>query len=86
MTISREEQSKRAQTLLPLVDAATTTNELERLYEDAKKLLTLAGWDDNGIAFDLSEYTYERLQTAMDEKHSDEWAKAARASLVSQLS
>lgn len=83
--ISRQEQIRFAQELLPLVDSAPDIHSLERLRKIAELVLELSNPSDNGVAFDISEYTYELHDIAAGHKTPDGWAEEARKSLLNQL-
>jgi len=48
-------------------------------------MLRLAGFKDNGIAFDMSEYLHEKVDRLRNGAVSDGWEEHARKSLMQQL-
>ena len=84
MNIPREEQIKFANDLLPIVDHASDPQTVARLHNIAALVLKWSGFDNNDVAFDLSEYTYELLEIARGKEDSG-WKDEARRSLDRQL-
>lgn len=82
--IDRENQARFAEILLPLVENTRDVETLNRLHALAALVLEWSGYDDNGIAFDLSEYTFEAKEAAAG-RGSDGWGKHAKSSLQSQI-
>lgn len=65
MTMERRTQIEMAQEILPLSEAAQKDlGTLKRLHAVAALVLKESGFEDNGVAFALSEYTYELLELA----------------------
>lgn len=85
MAISREDQIEFANHLLPVIDRASDVETLERLHTLAALVLKWSGYENNGVAFDLSEYTYELTEAMRGEKDTG-WKDEARRSLEAQLS
>lgn len=75
---------KFASEILPIIDEALEPRTLERLHEIAAMVLKWSGFKDNGVAFSLSEYSYEVLEIARGKKDTG-WKDEARASLDKQL-
>ena len=48
-------------------------------------MLRLAGFKDNGIAFDMSEYLHEKVDRLRNGAVSDGWEEHAHKSLMQQL-
>jgi hypothetical protein len=84
MTLSRENQAQFAKELLPIVETTDDAVLLGRLHKIAAIILEWSGFEDNGIAFDLSEYTYEKKSIA-EGKKSTGWDKESKTSLLKQL-
>lgn len=85
MNISRQDQIKFVRELLPLVEAASDEETLNRLHNLAALILTWSGFEDNGVAFAISEYTYELAELARG-KEDTGWKDAARKSLLEEIS
>lgn len=85
MDIPREDQIAFAKEILPIVDSTRDAVALEHLHNVAAMVLKWAGFEDNGVAFDLSEYTFELTEIAKG-KEDTGWKDEARTSLEKQLS
>ena len=85
MSLSRLEQAKFAQKILPLVERAKDIKELEEIYEIIVLFQSWVKTDDNGVAFDLGEYVFECIQIAKGQEDNG-WRSEALKSLQDQLS
>lgn len=86
MTYSRKHQAEIARSILSVESACDDNQEIiEKLSEISSIVLKLSGFDDNGIAFDLSEYLYEKTQRIRNKTPSDGWEESALKSLKTQL-
>jgi len=66
MTIERSTQIEFAKEILALSEAASNDAEtLKRLHTIAALVMKESGFKDNGVAFAISEYTYELLELAV---------------------
>jgi len=85
MTIDRHEQAQFARSLLA-IDRLTDNPEITKHLSDiAAQLLRMSGFEDNGVAFDVSEYLYEKVENLATHKEDDGWEKSAYDSLMQQL-
>lgn len=84
MNIPHEEQVDFARYMLPLIEAAKTSEEMDNLHSIAALALKWSGFDDNGIMFSLSEYTYELAQLLRG-KADNGWKDEAKQSLIAQI-
>ena len=84
MNISRKDQIEFAKTLLPVLDSVAGPESLAHLHETAALVLKWSGHEDNGVAFDLSEYTFELAEIAKG-KEDTGWKDEAKKRLYSQL-
>lgn len=84
MSISREDQIKFVRELLPLVEVASDEETLNQLHNLAALILAWSGFEDNGVAFAMSEYTYELAELARG-KEDTGWKDAARKSLIEEI-
>jgi len=66
MTMQRKVQIAFANEILALSEAASNNVEtLRGLHEIAALVMKESGFEDNGVAFAISEYTYELLELAL---------------------
>ena len=85
MTISRNVQKEFAQEILPLAELSSDNPEmLKRLHNIAALVLKESGYEDNGLAFALSEYTFELIEQD-EEKIESGLIEQAKQSLNSEL-
>lgn len=84
MNIPREEQTKFAKAILPIIEKTKSLDELEGLYELVQIFETWTGDDDNGIAFDVGEYLFETIEEAKGKEPSG-WRESALKSLKDQI-
>lgn len=84
MELPREEQIRFAKELLPIVDSTSDPVIIEHVHNIAALVLKWSGYEDNGVAFDLSEYTYESAELARGQKDTG-WKNEARKSLERQV-
>ena len=86
MTMHRNAQVEFAQEILALSDAASNDPEtLKKLHTIAALVMKESGFEDNGVAFAISEYTYELLELAVG-KPDTGLKDHARLSLITELS
>jgi flagellar biosynthesis regulator FlbT len=84
MELTREQQAQFAKELVPLVEQLTDPEMIDRLHKIAALVLEWSGFEDNGLAFDASEYSYEMLELARGMGDTG-WAAASKKSLERQL-
>lgn len=88
MTLKREEQARVARHIISIDKLAFDNLKIiEQLSLMANELLELSGYDDNGVAFDLSEYLHEKVERLRkgEELSDGTWESCAFASLKKQL-
>lgn len=87
MSLSRESQINLARHLMSIDALTSDPRIIEQLALVAAELLAVSGFEDNGVAFDLSEYLHEKLERLRqgDRPSDNSWESYAYASLCKQL-
>lgn len=87
MTLNRKEQAKLARHIIAIDKLTSDPRIVEQLSLVANELFALSGYDDNGVALDLSEYLHEKVERlkAGKDASDDTWEAYALASLEKQL-
>lgn len=88
MTLKREEQARVARHIISIDKlAADNLKVIEQLSLMANELLRLSGYEDNGIAFDLSEYLHEKVERLRkgEDLSDSTWESYALMSLERRL-
>ncbi len=84
MELTREQQRQFAKELVPLLERTTDPGALERLHKIAALVLEWSGFDDNGVAFAASEYSFELAEIAKGKQDSG-WAEQSKQSMQREL-
>ena len=85
MSLSRKAQKELARHIVEIDKLSDNPEVTKELYLISKEMLRLAGFKDNGIAFDMSEYLHEKVDRLRNGAVSDGWEEHARKSLMQQL-
>lgn len=87
MTLNRKEQAKLARHIITIDKLTSDPRIVEQLSLVANELFALSGYDDNGVALDLSEYLHEKVERLKTGKNTsdDTWEVYALTSLEKQL-
>lgn len=86
MSLSRKAQKELARHIVKIDKLSDNPEVTKELYLISIEMLRLAGFKDNGIAFDVSEYLHEKVDRLRNGAVSDGWEEHAHKSLMRQLS
>ena len=85
MSLSRKAQKELARHIVEIDKLSDNPEVTKELYLISIEMLRLAGFKDNGIAFDVSEYLHEKVDRLRNSAVSDGWEEHAHKSLMQQL-
>ena len=85
MGLSRKAQKELARHIVEIDKLSDDPKVTEELYLISAEILRLAGFKDNGVAFDVSEYLHEKVERLSNGTVSDGWEEYAHKSLMQQL-
>lgn len=85
MSLSRKAQKELARHIVEIDKLSDNPEVTKELYLISTEMLRLAGFKDNGIALDVSEYLHEKVDRLRNGAVSDGWEEHARKSLMQQL-
>ena len=85
MSLSRKAQKELARHIVEIDKLSDNPEVTKELYLISAEVLRLAGFKDNGIALDVSEYLHEKVDRLCNGAVSDGWEEHARKSLMQQL-
>ena len=85
MSLSREVQKEIAHHIVAIDKLSDDPRVTKELYLISAEILQLAGFKDNGVSLDVSEYLYEKVERLNSGIESDGWEEYAYKSLMQQL-
>lgn len=87
MSLSRKAQTELACHIIKVDKLSDDPRVTKELYLISAEILRLAGFKDNGVAIDVSEYLYEKMERleSGQEQAKDSWEMSAYKSLMEQL-
>lgn len=85
MSISRHDQARLSKNLLEIDRLSDRNDVTKKLVEISSLFLELSGFEDNGIAFDTSEYFHEKYNQQISGNVDTGWKQKAYDSLQAQL-
>ena len=85
MSLSRKAQKELARHIVEIDKLSDDPKVTKELYLISAEVLRLAGFKDNGIALDVSEYLHEKVERLSKGIVSDGWEEYAHKSLMQQL-
>lgn len=84
MELTREQQRQFAKEFVPLLERTTDPEALEQLHKIAALVLEWSGFKDNGMAFSVSEYSFELTEVAKGKKDTG-WIEQSRQAIQQEL-
>ena len=85
MSLSRKAQKELARHRVERDKRSDDPKVTTELYLISAEMLRLAGFKDNGVALDVSEYLHEKVERLSNGIVSDGWEEHAHKSLMQQL-
>ncbi|MFC2552103.1 MAG: hypothetical protein ACFNUR_02335 [Candidatus Saccharibacteria bacterium] len=85
MSLSRKAQKELARHIVEIDKLSDDPKVTKELYLISAEMLRLAGFKDNGVALDVSEYLHEKVERMSNGVVSDGWEEHAYKSLIRQL-
>ena len=82
---SRKAQKELARHIVEIDKLSDDPKVTKELYLISAEVLRLAGFKDNGVALDISEYLHEKVEHLSNGIVSDGWEEYAYKSLIQQL-
>ena len=85
MSLSRKAQTELARHIVEIDKLSDDPKVTKELYLISAEIFRLSGFKDNGVAFDLSEYLYEKTTRLDNNTESNGWEESAYKFLMDQL-
>lgn len=82
MSLSRKAQKELARHIIEIDRLSGDPKVTKELYLISAEMLRLAGFKDNGVALDVSEYLHEKVERMSNGVVSDGWEEHAYKSLI----